>query len=123
MSDRPAIGLVGCGSWGRYILRGLRSLGCPVHVVARPEPSRGNAAEFGAATIVESVDRLPPVAVWSFGGEAERRPISSELPLLRELRAFVEHLEGGPPPRSSAAGGATIVQRVEQLRGLAGSTL
>jgi predicted dehydrogenase len=52
--------------------------------------------------------------------EPELRPISTELPLLRELRAFVEHLGGGPPPRSSAAEGAAIVRAVAELRSLAG---
>lgn len=52
--------------------------------------------------------------------EAELRPISTEFPLLRELRAFVEHLEGGPPPRSSAAEGALIVNAIADLRELAG---
>ena len=42
----------------------------------------------------------------------ERRPIPREMPLLAELRAFVEHLGGGPPPRSSAADAVTIVERV-----------
>lgn len=50
----------------------------------------------------------------------ERLPISTELPLLRELRAFVEHLDGGPPPRSSAAEGAAIVAAIASLRELAG---
>lgn len=50
----------------------------------------------------------------------ERRPISTELPLLRELRAFVEHLDGGPPPRSSAAEGAAMVAAIAELRALAG---
>jgi predicted dehydrogenase len=54
------------------------------------------------------------------GGELERRSISTEPPLLRELRAFLEHLNGGPPPRSSAAHGAEIVQRIAELRALAG---
>ncbi|TMK26548.1 MAG: hypothetical protein E6G64_14425 [Actinobacteria bacterium] len=52
--------------------------------------------------------------------DQETRPISTEFPLLRELRAFVEHLEGGPPPRSSAAEGAAEVAVVERLRQLAG---
>ena len=47
-------------------------------------------------------------------------PISTELPLLRELRAFVEHLRGGPPPRSSAREGAEIVETIAELRSLAG---
>jgi predicted dehydrogenase len=50
----------------------------------------------------------------------EARPISTEFPLLRELRAFVEHLEGGPPPKSSAAEGAAEVAAIERLRELAG---
>jgi predicted dehydrogenase len=57
-------------------------------------------------------------------GAAELKPevrrISTELPLLRELRAFVEHLGGGPPPRSAAADGAAIVRVVSELRSLAG---
>jgi predicted dehydrogenase len=52
--------------------------------------------------------------------EIERIPISQELPLLRELRAFLEHLAGGPPPRSSAAEGARQVEVLAALRRLAG---
>jgi len=43
-----------------------------------------------------------------------------ELPLLAELRAFVDHLDGGPPPRSSAAEGAAVVGAIAALRSLAG---
>ncbi|MFT4050104.1 MAG: Gfo/Idh/MocA family oxidoreductase [Solirubrobacterales bacterium] len=56
----PSIALVGTGKWGRHILRDLVSLGCIVHVVARSESSRANAAEL-AASIVSGVDELPPV--------------------------------------------------------------
>lgn len=52
--------------------------------------------------------------------ESELRPISQELPLFRELRTFVEHLQGGPPPRSSAAEGALVVSAIADLRWLAG---
>ncbi len=52
--------------------------------------------------------------------ESELRPISQELPLLRELRTFVEHLQGGPPPRSSAAEGALVVSAIADLHSLAG---
>jgi predicted dehydrogenase len=51
--------------------------------------------------------------------EEEIRPISTEFPLLRELRAFLEHLDGGPPPKSSAAEAAADVAAVERLRDLA----
>ena len=50
--------------------------------------------------------------------DGERIETPGELPLLAELRAFVEHLGGGPPPRSSALDGAEIVAVVEQLRNL-----
>ena len=54
------------------------------------------------------------------GPEPEKRSISTELPLLRELSAFVEHLAGGPAPRSSAREGAEIVKAITELRTLAG---
>jgi predicted dehydrogenase len=50
----------------------------------------------------------------------EKRSISTELPLLRELRAFVEHLAGGPPPKSSAAEAGMTVSALADLRDLAG---
>jgi predicted dehydrogenase len=58
----------------------------------------------------------------SIGDDAvERRPIAGELPLLAELRAFVEHLQGGPPPLSSAADAVTVVERIEEAIALARS--
>ena len=66
------------------------------------------------------------VEVWRGGpeqaqaAEPERRPFSGEMPLLRELRCFVEHLGGGPPPRSSPEEGAAAVTRISELRRLAG---
>jgi predicted dehydrogenase len=51
---------------------------------------------------------------------AEKRAISNEMPLLRELRVFTEYIKGGPPPRSSAAEGLLVVERIAALRRLAG---
>ena len=53
------VGLVGCGRWGRYILRDLVSLGCDVPVVARSEESTSRAEEGGASAIVPRVEALP----------------------------------------------------------------
>jgi hypothetical protein len=50
----------------------------------------------------------------------ESIPISNDMPLLLELEAFIGHLQGGPPPRSSAATGALIVARIGELRTMAG---
>ena len=77
----------------------------------------------GAATLSDSysdhlsIRRAAPAS----GGppEPERRAISTELPLLRELRAFVEHVKGGPPPKSNAADGLEIVRAIDRLRALA----
>jgi predicted dehydrogenase len=77
--------------------------------------------EGGTAWLADGYDEEIVVAR-GFPGEhePERRPISAEWPLERELRAFVEHLAGGPPPRSSAADGLLIVRRLAELRELAG---
>jgi predicted dehydrogenase len=53
--------------------------------------------------------------------EPHRIETPGELPLLAELRVFVDHLRGGPAPRSSAAEGAAIVAALAELRGLAGA--
>jgi predicted dehydrogenase len=58
-TSRLPIGLVGCGRWGRHILRDLVSLGCEVSVVAPSPESRAHARERGAARIVEHLDALP----------------------------------------------------------------
>jgi predicted dehydrogenase len=58
MSASASIALVGCGRWGKHILRDLVALGCEVTVVARSEASVARAREGKAATIVDSVDRL-----------------------------------------------------------------
>ena len=55
------VGLVGCGRWGRHILRDLNTLGCEVPVVARSDASVARAREGGAAAIVADVDDLAEV--------------------------------------------------------------
>ena len=52
------VGLVGCGRWGRHILRDLRALGCEVPVVARSDESRARAVEGGATDVVDNVQVL-----------------------------------------------------------------
>jgi predicted dehydrogenase len=46
-------------------------------------------------------------------------PTRGELPLLAELRAFVDHATGGPPPKSSAREGLEIVSVIEHLHEIA----
>ena len=51
-------------------------------------------------------------------GEIERRTVSveREWPLLRELRDFVRHCEGGPPPRATGAEGFEVIEAIASLR-------
>jgi predicted dehydrogenase len=53
-------------------------------------------------------------------GAVRELPFPQEMPLRRELQCFLQHLSGGPPPRSSAADGLLVVTRIAALRRLAG---
>lgn len=55
------------------------------------------------------------VTVRREGQEDETVATPGELPLLAELRAFVEHVRGGTPPKSSAAEGLAIVREVQAI--------
>ncbi len=52
--------------------------------------------------------------------DIEHRAIPGNPPLYEELRIFVEFLNGGPPPPTTAIEGLEIVRHVEQIRKLAG---
>jgi predicted dehydrogenase len=77
-------------------------------------------AELGGAyadrvTVHPVRDRLDPAVP-----EPEVVAISTELPLRRQLAAFLGHLDGGPPPRSRAADAAHAVEVLGALRAMAG---
>lgn len=57
-----SVALIGCGRWGRHILRDLNTLGCSVAVVARTPQSVERARAGEAASIVSSIADLPEVA-------------------------------------------------------------
>ncbi len=61
MAETPHVGLVGCGGWGRLILRDLKKLGAHVTCVARSDRSRSNAEKNGADKIVADLSELPAV--------------------------------------------------------------
>jgi len=50
----------------------------------------------------------------------EHRKVDTEMPLLKELGAFVNYLNGGPRPYSSAAEGAAIVRAIANIHRMAG---
>jgi predicted dehydrogenase len=109
-------------------LVGVLAAGPVTHVleVSERAPRRERRVELhceeGVATLAGGWDEHVVVSRGFDRDEPheERVETPGELPLLAELRAFVDHLEGGPPPRSSAAEGAAVVEAVEELRVLAG---
>lgn len=52
------VGLVGCGRWGRNILRDLKTIGCDVTVAAKSATSKSNAQAFNADRIVNDIDEF-----------------------------------------------------------------
>lgn len=84
-----------------------------------PRKSREVTAYFESGSLhmtdpLSSVLRLQPRA-----GPARDLPVPGEMPLLAEMRAFVAHLRGGVPPRSTAADGVRVVRAVEAILSLA----
>ena len=55
------IGLLGCGRWGRFILRDLKQWGAHVTVLAVGERSRMNAQEGQANAVVTRLEDMPAV--------------------------------------------------------------
>ena len=55
------IGLIGCGRWGRKILRDLRALGARVAVAEHRAENAAAARAEGAAVVVDSASVLPRV--------------------------------------------------------------
>ncbi|MEQ1873069.1 MAG: Gfo/Idh/MocA family oxidoreductase [Ilumatobacteraceae bacterium] len=86
------IGLVGCGRWGRYILRDLISLGCDVTVVARSPESKARATAGGADSIVETVGELRGVS-----GIVVATPTSTHAAVIEQALAFDVPVFGEKP--------------------------
>ena len=80
MKNTVSIGLVGCGEWGKHILRDLCTLGCEVAVVCRSAVSWKRAIDGGAASIVKYLSDLPPVQ-----GVVVATPTSTHFDVTQEL--------------------------------------
>jgi len=100
------VGLVGCGRWGRHILRDLVALGCEVHVVARSEESRSRAREVGAAAIVPDVESLPALDGAVVATTTSTHAAVIEQLLEREVPVFTEK-----PLSDDAAAAARLAER------------
>lgn len=80
--------------------------------------------EGGIASLVDSMD--DHIVIHRLEGRRlsekrrEERRIDTDLPLRKELSAFVNFLDGGPQPHSSAADGAAVVRAISEIHHLAG---
>lgn len=57
--DSVSVALLGCGKWGKFVLRDLKKLGARVVVVARSPESAERAKALGADEVFDSAERLP----------------------------------------------------------------
>ncbi|MDP1664050.1 MAG: Gfo/Idh/MocA family oxidoreductase [Methylobacter sp.] len=99
------VGLIGCGRWGRLILRDLKVLGCWVGVVAANSGSIANAQSAFADLIVPTIDELPELDAYIVAvptilhGEVVLRlvprgvPIYCEKPLTNNVGSAQEIVE------------------------------
>ncbi len=84
------VGLVGCGRWGRHILRDLVALGCEVPVVARSDESKARAVEGGASAIVATTDGLPALDAAVVATTTSTHALVLEDVLERDVPVFCE---------------------------------
>lgn len=94
------IGLIGCGRWGKNILRDLKTLGCHVTVVAKSNESKNNARTHHADHIVATIDELSRKSLDGFIVATptdthadvierlipQKRPIFTEKPFTNDVR-------------------------------------
>jgi predicted dehydrogenase len=73
----------------------------------------------GVARLADSEAKA--LEIWRDDAPAPQlRPFPDEPPLRRQVRCFLDHLRGAPPPPTTAAEGARVVRCVVELRRLAG---
>jgi predicted dehydrogenase len=107
------------------LLRDEGGPGVVIHVAANwPHTERSVCVVFKGAAVVMDDPLADHIKIFRNGtgkpGTEERQAVSTEYPLLRELRAFTDHIGGGPPPKTTAAEGVLVVEAIERLRRLAG---
>lgn len=84
MTMAPHILLVGCGGWGKLILRDLKGLGARVTVVANSRRSRGFALEYAADAIIPSL----PASRGDIDGIVIAAPSTAHIALIVQLCRF-----------------------------------
>jgi len=101
------IGLIGCGNWGKNILRDLLALGACVYVADTGEAARERAEKSGASGVTDDFMRLPDcdgyVVAVTIPGLARvvsqilerKKPVFSEKTLLLSRSDYDELIDAG----------------------------
>jgi predicted dehydrogenase len=86
------VALVGCGLWGRHVLRDLRAQACDVVVVARSRASTERAHAGGAVEIVTALTALSRIdaAIVATPTDTHYAVVSALIQYLPALPIFVE---------------------------------
>lgn len=100
MSRELSVGSVGCGRWGRLILRDLLKLRCDVPIVSRSDESRRNAVKGGVTLVVDRLNALPAVAGVVVASPTNTHATVIEALLERNVLIFTE--KPLAPDRASA---------------------
>jgi len=121
LDDRGLLALTGLlrGSYWHSFELSVRS---PRRLRSVELRCRDGVATLGAAyDDVLRIDRSEAALRGGSAAEPEFRTIANTMPLIVELEAFVAFVGGtGPPPKSSAADGLSIVRAIAALRAFAG---
>ena len=93
-SRRPAIAVIGCGRWGRHIVRDLLALDCEVIAIDLAEAARSDAIVLGAssawATFGEYADQRPLDGVVIAASTRNHAALASEVLVSTHVPVFVE---------------------------------
>ncbi|WP_346894527.1 Gfo/Idh/MocA family oxidoreductase [uncultured Roseibium sp.] len=87
--------------------------------------NRRSVVVIGSTAVAQLADSYDDRVLFAATGDDESPReirVDTKMPLLAELEAFIAHVKGGPPPKSSAREGAVTVQRVAEARAMAGWT-
>lgn len=81
--EKTKIGLIGCGEWGKYILRDLKTLGCHVTVYSLTERTTENAKAFFADEIIQQIDQFKQI-----DGFIVATPASTHAHVINQIVSF-----------------------------------
>jgi predicted dehydrogenase len=102
-----SIGLIGCGRWGRTILRDLIALDARVHVAAASEMSRRAAIEAGAAGASPDIAGFPK----DIDGYVVATPTSTHAEVIEQLLPSGKPVFVEKPMTNDVAAARSLIER------------